>query len=84
MEFNTLKEFKAFNKAAHDTLIQMWEQMSRCSYETARRDIRDNLGYPAIFCRYSLKVEDGKIKFYDSETRDTCIFDEVKNDWNMI
>lgn len=82
MEFNTLKEFKSFNKVAHDSLIDLWEQLSRTSRETARRDLRDNFDD-----RYSITrhPSDKKITFSDHEAGDTYFFDEVNpGEWTYI
>ena len=75
MRFTTLPQLKAHSKVAHDTLIDLWSELSRVSTGTARRYLKEDLGY-----RYIIELEGETLTFQDKEAGDTFTFDGTT--WN--
>jgi hypothetical protein len=76
----TLKELKKENTTAHDALIDMWSELSRCSLTTARRYLVADIGG-----RFSLgKSPDGVFVFHDSEAVDTWKYSKSLKDWTWL
>ena len=77
MRFSTLPQLKDHSKPAHDSLIELWSELSRVTVQTARRYIREDLG-----ARFIISLEDETLTFEDTEARDTFTYDKTTNTWN--
>ena len=76
----TLKELKEENPIAHDALVDMWSELSRCSSTTARRYLVADIGG-----RFSLgKSPDRVFVFHDSEAGDTWKYSEKLEGWTWL
>lgn len=77
----TYDELKKENRVAHSSLITLWEELSRTSRETARKDLKENWGD-----RYSvtgeLTARSGLIlTFNDMLTGDSFLYDKDRGEW---
>jgi hypothetical protein len=77
--FDSFKEFKAFNKKAWDSLIDVWEDASRTSRESARKDLNENVGWT-----YQIKLMNGKIYFQNIDSLETFEYNESDQYWDDI
>jgi hypothetical protein len=76
----TLKELKKENHTAHDSLVEMWSELSRCSMSTAKRYLNIDMDG-----RFSLKKnERGEIIFHDSVSEDVWKYSETLKGWTWL
>ena len=73
----TYKELKNRNKKAHSSLITLWEDLSRVSRSTARKDLKDDWGL-----RYNV-IPKGEtdLEFIDSHTGDVFTYNDSIKQW---
>ena len=64
----TYEELKKLDKRAHSALITLWEELSRVSRETARRDLKENWGF-----RYEVSYKPA-LTFRDADSGDTFAY----------
>ena len=73
-------ELKKENKNALSSLITLWSELSRCSRETARKDLKEDWGF-----RYSviLKLNAGSVDltFKDSHSGDIFNYSTFRKEW---
>ena len=70
MKIKTLDQLKVHNKKAHDSLISLWAELSRCSNLSAKRYLKEYIG-----TRHSIIDSDGVLEFTDTEAGDKYKFD---------
>jgi len=73
-------ELKKENKKALSALITLWEELSRCSRESARKDLKENWGF-----RYSviweLNFGSVDLTFKDSHSGDVFNYSVAEKEW---
>jgi hypothetical protein len=71
-KINSMVELKQLNRRAHTTLVNLWAELSRCSTSSARRYLKEDVGF-----RYKLKVKlpEGNIEFKCTESGQEYVFD---------
>jgi hypothetical protein len=79
-------EFKKENKKALSSLITLWSELSRCSRETARKDLKENWGlrYEVSYKpQYPLNENYGvnALTFIDDDSGDAFSYDKKGQEW---
>ncbi len=73
-------ELKKANPKALSALISLWEELSRCSRETARKDLKENWGF-----RYSVSWElnfgSTDLLFKDEHSGDKFRYHDFRKEW---
>jgi len=69
-------ELKKENKKALSELITLWEELSRCSREFARKNLKDDWGF-----RYSVTREQDVLIFKDEQSGDKFRYHHLKEEW---
>ena len=76
----TYDELKKENKKALSALITLWEELSRCSRESARKDLKENWGF-----RYSVSWElnfgSTDLLFKDEHSGDKFRYHDFRKEW---
>ena len=76
----TYDELKKENKKALSALITIWEELSRCSRETARKDLKEDWGF-----RYSVIRElsggENILEFKDAHSGDMFLYHNERQEW---
>jgi len=70
-----LQDLRAENPTAFVALVELWSELSRCSYLTAMRDLKEDMGL-----RYEIKKQDHLV-FLDHHSGDTFEYDESQQLW---
>jgi hypothetical protein len=73
-------DLKKENRKALSALITLWEELSRCSRESARKDLKENWGF-----RYKLisELNSGSVDltFKDSHSGDIFNYSTFRKEW---
>ena len=74
MEITSLLHLKEHNRKAHTALIKFWALLSRVSDSSARRYLKEDIGY-----RYKI-TQGEQLVFEDTEAGDSYVFNG--EDWS--
>lgn len=72
----TYDELKKENKKALSALITLWEELSRCSREFARQNLKEDWGF-----RYSVTEKKQGLVFKDEQSGDKFRYHNLKEEW---
>jgi len=80
-------DLKKENKQALSSLITLWSELSRCSRETARKDLKENWGlrYEVSYePQYPLNENYGvaALTFIDVDSDDAFSYDKKGQEWS--
>jgi hypothetical protein len=74
-----LTDLKKEHSSAHDSLIDMWAELSRISIASAKRDIKEDLGI-----RYVIEKKGTSLVFKDGHAGDIFVYDATQDIWNLL
>jgi len=74
-----LTDLKKEHPLAHDSLIDMWAELSRTSTTSAKKDIKEDLGI-----RYVIEKKGTSLVFKDGHAGDIFVYDATNDIWNLL